>query len=229
MFRGPILPTLCAMQGAVSPQTRSSSRPATPVSARGLGVAAFIAAVAVLAALLWPGRDARVEQPGESMIVMDEYSFSPGSLAWRAGETVTITVLNRSSSRPGADHEIMFGRRPLSEQSILGPVQGDGFEEQLLDGVTVELLAGNGVTMIMADTARLAGVDPMSLMRPGMDMTGQAMRPGMDFMAVVAARGSLTFRFQVPDRPGEWEFGCFAQDGQHYLNGMKGIVAVSSR
>ena len=160
---------------------------------------------------------------------MDDYWFSPERLVWRAGETITITILNRSSSQPGAAHEIMFGRRPLREDGILGPVQGDGFEEQLLDGVTIELLAGDGVTMIMAEEARLAGVDPMSLMPPGMDMGAQAMRPGMDFMAVVSPRGSLTFRFQVPDRPGEWEFGCFAQDGQHYLNGMRGVVTVAAR
>jgi plastocyanin len=161
---------------------------------------------------------------------MDDFLFSPNRLAWRVGDTVTITVLNRSSSQPGAAHEIMFGRRPLREEGVLGPVQGDGFEEQLLDGATIELLAGDGVTMIMAETSRLTGVDPMSLMPPGMDMGAQAMtRPGMDFMAVVAPRGSLTFRFQVPDRPGDWELGCFAGDGQHYLNGMKGVVTVTSR
>jgi len=217
------------MQSAASPQTRSNSRLETPVSSRGLVLAAIIAAVAVVGAFVWPGRDGPVGRSGESTIVMDDYWFSPNRLAWRAGETVTITVLNRSSSRPGAAHEIMFGRRPLREESPLGPVQGDGFEEQLLDGVTVELLAGDGVTMIMAETARLTGVDPMSLMPPGMDMGPQAMRPGMDFMAVVSQRGSLTFRFQVPDRPGEWEFGCFAQDGQHYLNGMRGIITVAAR
>ncbi|MFP5343973.1 MAG: hypothetical protein ACLGIJ_13800 [Candidatus Limnocylindria bacterium] len=199
------------------------------MSARGLLVAALIALIAVVGALAWPGRDGPVGRPGESTIVMDDYSFSPRRLSWRAGERITLTILNRSSSQPGAAHEIMFGRWPLREDGILGPVQGDGFEEQLLDGVTIELLAGDGVTMIMAETARLTGVDPMSLMPPGMDMGPQAMRPGMDFMAVVSQRGSLTFRFQVPDRPGEWEFGCFAQDGQHYLNGMRGIITVAAR
>lgn len=204
-------------------------RPGTVVSARGLIAAAAVAALALAGLALWSV--APVSSVGSSayQIVMDDYSFSPGRLTWRVGDEVTVTVLNRSSSRPGVAHEIMFGRRPLREEGILGPLQGDGFEEQLLDGATVELLAGDGVTMVMAETARLRGVDPMSLMPSGMDMAGQAMRPGMDFMAVVNARGSLTFRFQVPDRPGEWEFGCFQQDGQHYLNGMRGVVEVVSR
>lgn len=217
-----------AMQRAASPQTRSSSRLGTPVSARGLVAAAIIAVAAVGGAFVWPGRDAPVARAGESTIVMDDFLFSPNRLTWRAGDTVTITVLNRSSSQPGAAHEIMFGRRPLREESALGPVQGDGFEEQLLDGATIEILGGDRVTMIMAETARLTGVDPMSLMQPD-SMGMQATRPGMDFMAVVAPRGSLTFRFQVPDRPGDWEFGCFAGDGQHYLNGMKGVVTVTAR
>ena len=200
------------------------------MSTRGLVVATVVAVVAVVGVFAWPGTGAPVARPGETMIVMDDFLFSPNRLAWRVGDTVTITVLNRSSSQPGAAHEIMFGRRPLREEGVLGPVQGDGFEEQLLDGATIELLAGDGVTMIMAETSRLTGVDPMSLMPPGMDMGAQAMtRPGMDFMAVVAPRGSLTFRFQVPDRPGDWELGCFAGDGQHYLNGMKGVVTVTSR
>jgi len=85
------------------------------------------------------------------------------------------------------------------------------------------------VSMIMADKARLTGADPMSLMPPDMPMDGMEIRPGMDFMAVLDPRGTLSLRFQVPDRPGQWEFGCFAQDGQHYLNGMRGVLTVVDR
>lgn len=199
------------------------------MSARRLVAAAGIAVVALAGLAAWSVGPAPGAGSSGYQIVMDDYSFSPSRLTWRAGDTVTVTVVNRSSSRPGAAHEIMFGRRPLREESVFGPVQGDGFEEQLLDGATIELLGGDAVTMIMAETARLTGVDPMSLLPPGMDMSAQAMRPGMDFMAVIGVRGSLTFRFQVPDRQGDWEFGCFAQDGQHYLNGMRGVVTVAAR
>jgi plastocyanin len=202
-------------------------QPRTAVTARGLAVAVGVTALALAGSTLWAAARAPALGPNEYRIVMDDYSYSPKRLSWRPGETVTVTIVNRSSSRPGAPHEIMFGRGPLREPGPLGPIQGDGFEDQLLDGATVELRAGNGVTMVMAETARLTGVDPMSLMGPDMDMSGQEMRMGMDFMAVVEPGGSLTVSFQVPDRPGDWEFGCFQQDGQHYLNGMRGVLTVA--
>lgn len=198
------------------------------VSARGLGIGlvatlVVLGAAAALGAARSPGAPA-----GETLIVMDDYRFAPGRLSWRAGDTVTLTLLNRSSSRPGKPHEIMFGRVPLREEGTFGPVQGDGYREQLLDGAVVELVGGERVSMVMAETARVTGVDPMTLMPAGMDMSGQPMRMGMDFMVVLQPGGSLTVRFRVPDRPGTWEFGCFQQDGQHYLNGMKGDLIVAA-
>jgi len=207
--------------------TASDMRARPAVGGRGIIVGLGIAVATLGGSVAWAAAQAPGATPtGELLVVMDDFSFAPDRLTLRAGETVTIRVENRSSSRPGKAHEIMFGRVPLREEGTLGPVQGDGFEQQLLDGATIEIVGGERVTMVMAETASLTGVDPMALMPPDMDMSGMEMRPGMDFMAVVEAGGSLTFRFQVPDRPGEWEFGCFAQDGQHYLNGMKGTLTV---
>lgn len=210
------------------PASAGPARPAGTPSLRGLTLAAIVAALALGGSAVWAAGRAPRERPGEAAIVMGDYAFTPDRLTLRAGETVTVTIVNRSTSRPGTPHEIMFGRRPMREEGVLGSIQGDGFEEQLLDGAMVELLAGERVTMVMAETARLTGVDPMTLMPPGMDMSRmEEMRPGMDFMAVVDGGGSLTFRVRVPDRPGDWEFGCFQQDGQHYLNGMRGVVTVT--
>lgn len=199
----------------------------TAVTVRGLAAAAGVAVVAVAASALWAAAQAPMLGPNEYRIVMDDYLYSPDRLSWRSGDTVTVTIIDRSSSRPGKPHEIMFGRRPLREPGPFGPIQGDGFEEQLLSGSTINIIGGDRVTMVMADTARLIGVDPTSLMVPGMDMSGQPMQMGMDFMAVLDPGGTLTFSFKVPARPGEWEFGCFQQDGQHYLNGMKGVLTVA--
>lgn len=216
------------MEPAASPGAEvPTESPVAVVGVRGLLVAALVASVTLVLSVVWVAAPAPAAA-GEVTIVMDEYSFAPSELTWRAGQTVTVTIVNRSSSRPGVPHEIMFGRTPLQEEGPFGPLPGDGFESQFLDGASIELVRGQGVRMIMADTARLTGVDPMSLMPPGMDMSGQPMRMGMDFMAVLEPGGSLTFRFQVPQLPGRWEFGCFQQDGQHYRNGMRGIVTVVS-
>lgn len=45
-------------------------------------------------------------------------------------------------------------------------------------------------------------------------------------MAVLNSQGVLTISFVVPDLPGVWEYGCFAQNGQHYLNGMRGTIEI---
>lgn len=203
--------------------------------ARGISRSSLLAAVVAGTVLLgasvaWSASRTPVVggDAGRYTIAMEDYAFSPSNLTWRAGETVELTIVNRSQSRPGKPHEIMFGRGPLREEGPFGVVQGDGFNDPLLAGLAVELLGGSGVTMVMTGLeTTLTGVDPAALMPPMGAGGMQPMRMGaVDFMAVVDPGGSLTFRFTVPDRPGTWEFGCFQQDGQHYLNGMKGTVTV---
>src|SRR3546814_4551043 len=75
--------------------------------------------------------------------------------------------------------------------------------------------------MLMPGEAVLPGLSPAEIVMPGemeMDHAGD-MR---GFMPLVGSRGNLTFSFTVPDKPGEWIYGCFQQSGQHFLNGMKG-------
>jgi len=180
-------------------------------------------AVLLLAAWsVWPGRTTAAG-PGTS-IVMTDYAFSPDRLTWQVGQRVTLSVVNRSQSNPPRAHELMFGRRPIEVSGPFGLGPGDGFEDPLLGGVAIELLGGGGLTTLMTPGSELSGVDPASLLAPG---SGGQMPPRMDqFMGVLPPAASLTFSFVVPDRPGEWEFGCFAQDGQHYLNGMRGTVTI---
>src|SRR3546814_18266065 len=77
----------------------------------------------------------------------------------------------------------------------------------------------------MPGEAVLTGLSPAEIVMPGemeMDHAGD-MR---GFMPLVGSRGNLTFSFTVPDKPGEWIYGCFQQSGQHFLNGMKGTVTI---
>ena len=48
------------------------------------------------------------------------------------------------------------------------------------------------------------------------------------FIVVLPIDGTGTIKFTVTeDMVGEWEMGCFEQDGVHYDVGMKGIVTVT--
>lgn len=47
------------------------------------------------------------------------------------------------------------------------------------------------------------------------------------FMVALEPGGTATIVFTVPaDRVGEWEIGCFEEDGVHYQEGMKGKFIV---
>ncbi len=86
-----------------------------------------------------------------------------------------------------------------------------------------------GMQMSPAPTpgpTEMPGMAPMFMSR---DMAGAPMpaaRAMDQFMAVLADDGVLTISFVVPDAPGFWEYGCFAQTGQHYINGMRGTLEI---
>jgi len=201
-----------------SPATVSPTRPQ-----RGLLTAAVLAGAFIVGAVAWSAVGAvEVSGPGTTLRMTD-YAFSPSSLTWRVDERVTLTVVNDSGASPPKEHELMFGRDALSEPDPFGrPIPGDGFETPLLDGVAIELEGGGGLVMLMAPGSQLTGVAPQSVV----EGAGMEMEMMDQFMAVFTGGGELTMSFVVPDRPGEWEFGCFAQGGQHYLNGMRGSVTI---
>lgn len=188
----------------------------------GAGVAAL---VLVAAGIAWSAAKTPPIGPLQTTIVMTDYQFAPNHLTWHAGDRVTLTVVNESQAQPPKPHEIMFGRGPMEEEGPFGPVQGDGFQTALLSGVALDIEQGSDLTMLMAPGSQLSGVDPMSVLTP------EAREMGMgemmnQFMAVFSPGASLTFSFTVPDTPGDWEFGCFQQDGQHFLNGMQGTITI---
>lgn len=183
----------------------------------------ILAVALILGAVVWSAVGAAALAGKETTLSMTDYAFSPSNLTWRAGERVTLRVVNDSAASPAKEHELMFGRDARSEPDPFGRLlPGDGFETPLLEGVAIELESGSGLNMLMAPGSQLTGVDPQSVVEGGameMEMMDQ-------FMAVFGGDGTLTMSFVVPDRPGEWEFGCFAQGGQHYLNGMRGTVTI---
>lgn len=118
-------------------------------------------------------------------LTMQTISFEPSTLTLDAGEHVTIRVVNRAN----AEHEFMIGR-------VAHPT-GGGFQEDLLEGVKVDIKGS------MSDM-------------PAMGHGGFGVR--------VAAGKTAEASFEVPLKAGQYEFGCFVPG--HYEAGMKGILVI---
>lgn len=200
------------------------------VQTRQLIVSLIIMVVLAFAAYGWIALRAPAEGPNRYNISMTDYNFSPSEMTWRVGQTVTLSLINNSPDQPGKQHEFMVGRTPMTQETVLGKVQSDGFMQSFFTGVTVRLEGGYGLQMIAPGSARLTGVDPQKLLMPGMQgmtgMTGMQGAEMSEFMSVLMPGGQLSFSFTVPNKPGRWTFACFQQNGQHYLNGMQGVVNV---
>ena len=164
-------------------------------------------------------------------VSMTDYRFEPSRIVVRPGDTVTITLVNNSRDR---EHEFMVGR----EVEMGGPFgdRPEGYHEDFFQGVQVEVLSAEGVTMLMAGQARLTGMSGMGghmsmggmgAMGGNMSATSMEMGDAHGFMVQLKPGGKATIRFTVPaNRAGQWEMGCFAEDGQHYTEGMKGSFVV---
>jgi uncharacterized cupredoxin-like copper-binding protein len=97
-------------------------------------------------------------------------------------------------------HEVMFGRNVMMMDNRPAGYQEDMFE---VGGVTPEVLQVD---------------EPQE--------EEEEMHEG--FMVAVANKGTGQIRFTVTDAMlGEWEMGCFEQEGVHYDAGMKGAVTVT--
>lgn len=96
-------------------------------------------------------------------------------------------------------HEIMFGRNVMKMAN-----RPAGYQE--------DMFAAGGVTP---------------------EVTQDIMPEEMEerhagFMVLVPVGGTATMKFKVTEgMVGEWEMGCFEQDGVHYDAGMKGQVLVT--
>jgi plastocyanin len=156
----------------------------------------------VVITLILTGIAGCISQKPEPVIItidMTEYAFTPNRLDLKVGQQVTLNLVNNGQIA----HEIMFGR---------------GVE--MMNGVP----AGYQMDLFMQ-----AGVEPevMGVMEEGEHMSGHQSHSG--FMILLNESGeSATVTFTVTDQMlGEWEIGCFEQDGVHYTAGMIGTLIVA--
>ena len=137
-------------------------------------------------------------------MTMSEFAFSPNVIEAKVGQQVTINMMNTGALQ----HEIMFGRNMMMNNG-----QPDGYETDMFS------MAG------MEPSVTFAGMDGMD---EGMMMGQSGMQHGG--YSVVMPTGDQTAQMTITvteDMMGEWEFGCFEQDGVHYTAGMVGTMRVS--
>lgn len=166
-------------------------------------------------------------------VVETSYEFSPSRMTWRVGQRVSLTLVDQDQSVPPKNHEFMMGRggpnttpTPFTRVALPG-----GFKEDFFAGVPVSAARPRNVVALFHPKNPIAGpaagapfVKPFKMAMP--TPQGPKRMPPNLMLVLRGDGGTLTLTFTVPNRPGRWEFGCFAQDSQHFLNGMRGTVDV---
>lgn len=165
---------------------------------RGLALAAFALLLAACAGGQPDNR--QTPEPVKYTVEMTEFAFQPAELQAKVGQEVTIELVNSGA----LEHEMMIGRDVKSTNS-----RPDGYEHDMFADANVEPVVMGGK-------------------EDGMDMNGHSSEH-TGFMVIVpggSEKATVTFT-ATKDMVGEWEIGCFSQDGVHYDAGMKGKFVVS--
>jgi len=143
---------------------------------------------------------AATPEPVNINIEMSEFAYSPNQIELQVGQEATFTLVNTGA----LEHEIMIGRDVMMMDDHPSGYQVDMFKS--------------------------AHVEPTVTMDMSMDMDEDPEEEGHEGFMVHLPVGSetATMTFTVTkDMVGEWEIGCFEQDGVHYTAGMVGTLVVT--
>ena len=185
---------------------------------------------------------AYAQGPGRFYVVQSSFRFSPSVMTWHVGEHVSLTIVNHDQARPPRIHMWGVGRGLRMKHTVLqGDVEqlrGDayvagtlpadaahetligGFKHDLFKGMTIRVSHAHGVFLLFHPHEKVTGPSV-----PAKFVQKQDVGPPI-FAVQLLGGGAITFDFTVPDRPGLWGYGCFQQDSQHYLNGMRGQIEI---
>lgn len=159
-----------------------------------------------------PDPNAAVVPPGGTVeISLTEFGYTPSSLSFVAGSTVTITLINDGF----VPHEFMLGQTPA---------EGGGYDHDLL-AMALAAAHGSGFTTAGVtlgaddhDTHAMTDDEMASMGGGGHAHSGAAVS--------VEPGGRVELEFHIPaDASGDWEFGCFLD--RHYEAGMHGTATIS--
>lgn len=164
----------------------------------------IIPSVALLLLLVACRAPATPGPSGELTIIQKEYEFVPSRILLKVGQEVRITLNNEGEK----DHEFMVGRDVRIEEGI-----PDGFLTDFFQGIEVRAERDGRSVM------------PIALMEPGMSPEEMMHHSFMVWQEVGSSPATIIFTVPA-DKVGEWTFGCFEDDGEHWEEGMKGTLIV---
>jgi plastocyanin len=134
----------------------------------------------------------------EFTIEMSEFSYSPDTIELKVGQTVTLNLVNVGQ----LEHEVMFGREVLLDNSLPSGYELDLFEH--------------------------AGIEPSVVMEMHMEEHEEAEHEEAEHAADEAEHEEAEHVMVTEEMVGTWEIGCFLQSGSHHLAGMKGSLEVDA-
>ncbi|MCF8567547.1 hypothetical protein LLE49_22770 [Alicyclobacillus tolerans] len=183
-------------------------------------VVSIVVGLAAVVALFWQRQigdawssafGAHNVKTGTTYVFQYDYGFHPRHITWRVGDRVTISLHNQS---PTHYHEMMIGRSFDDTPSAFGPIHTQ-FEQDFWDGVHVTMSHAYKVDNFVPNKAIVDYAGPKPLVTEGGNFS-PTLQPG----------GSLDLTFTVPNKPGNWEYGCFVQQFMHYVAGMHGTITI---
>jgi plastocyanin len=183
----------------------------------------LVSVIAVLVAACGGGGET-VADGGEVEIVMTEYEFEPSEIHLSPGTTVSFVLTNEGEK----DHELMAGQEVHIEDGVPHGFESDFFdtvEDLTIDPPDALETSMEGMDMgdeSMSSDTTMGDMDDESEMAEDEHMDEE-----MDVMVVREPAQTATITFTVTEASiGEWEFGCFEEDGAHWDDGMRGTIVV---
>jgi plastocyanin len=144
-------------------------------------------------------------EPVTIQLEMSEYAFRPETIEVKVGQQVTIELVNTGL----ISHELMIGREVMKDGNR--PV---GYSQDMFTTARVE--------------PQVSGVALLGHDHNHADSDHSEDTHDHDFIIILPRTNSqATLTFTVTrEMLGEWEMGCFEQEGVHYDAGMKGKFIV---
>lgn len=152
-----------------------------------------------------------------------EDSFDPGEIVLYVGQDVTLSMTNTDTF----SHDFAIGRNVVIRDGM--PV---GFETDFFADLDIAYdMAGGNVFFFPSDLEMMTEPSYRNLVvgHP-LDYHGELrilLPAGFPEGSEGLSRARLLIHFLVVEAMvGEWEYACFADNGQHYLNGETGRLVI---